>query len=60
MKRWEYLVVERVSEFTMSSDYLNGYGKEGWELINVLKDIDKHSEEYGDEFYTCVFKRPVE
>lgn len=40
MHTWEYLVISRNAPFDAAS--LNERGKEGWELVTVLYDQDRH------------------
>lgn len=40
MPKWEYLVIERNAPF--DSDSLNDKGKDGWELVTVVYDDERH------------------
>lgn len=53
MTKWEYHIEDCLDEL-MSTDiaYLNRFGQDGWELINVFKS--------NDGLYTCIFKRQVQ
>lgn len=49
MRTWEYLVIARNAPF--DADSLNDRGKEGWELVAVVYDQDKHE-------WLAYYKRP--
>lgn len=54
MQEWEYL-----QEEDLSSDDLNRYGHEGWELVGTSVTF-KHEEGYGYTHYILyTFKRPI-
>lgn len=40
MQAWEYLVLERNAPF--DADSLNDKGKDGWELVTVVYDAERH------------------
>ncbi len=49
---WEYAICERVWSMPMDESSLNNFGKDGWELINILKTGDR------DTMIQYVFKKP--
>lgn len=55
--RWEYLVVAKwVNDEPPLQDWLNTYGKQGWELVS-LRILTQQRAETG---YEAVFKRKVD
>ena len=52
MKKFEYKEVDIYFAFETE---LNGWGKDGWELVQVIDRWD-----YGDLVRNCVFKRELE
>lgn len=54
MNRWEYRVVGwTTATAETEKDYLDEYGKLGWELVNVLRN-ERHP-----DIVTYYFKRPI-
>lgn len=49
---WEYAVCERSWVHTMDEGSLNNFGKDGWELIQILKTGNSDTE------LQYIFKRP--
>lgn len=53
-EKWEY-VVDHVRG-SLSPDWLNGYGDDGWELVSAVFIPNAHS--YSDDHWILTFKRP--
>lgn len=47
--RWEY---KTIVQYDRTEESLNAYGKDGWELVNVL--------EFGPFYGQAIFKRPID
>lgn len=55
--RWEYRIYTQFlddDELKIENDWLNKGGKEGWELVNVIKDKSNITSKYKMIYY---FKR---
>ncbi len=46
---WEYLVIARNTPF--DADSLNDRGRDGWELVTIIHDLDRHE-------WLAYYKRP--
>lgn len=54
MKKWQYLTVtHRTVNF--SSTTLDSFGKDGWELVNIVS----HSDKYNNFITTAYFKKEL-
>lgn len=49
---WEYAICERTWNELMNESSLNNFGKDGWELVQVIKSGPRESERQ------YIFKRP--
>lgn len=64
MASWEYAVETWTLGITSADreeleEMLNEYGKEGWELVNIIPQVGSRGLDVAIEFNQIVFKRKI-